>query len=88
MKKLTLLILIMSTLLVSKAQNAILTKDGNYTSVSMSNKKTPVNTGKTYTDVDKGIVYPIYITDKGKLFIIKESVKSKKKYRSYLKIVK
>lgn len=87
MKRGLLLLLLMITLSTVKAQNAIVTKDGNFVSVSVKGKA-PVNTGKTYTDTDKGIIYPIYITNKGKLFIIKVSKKSGKQYRSYLTLVK
>lgn len=89
MRRMLLLLLVMITLSIGAyAQNAIVTGDGNYTSVSNSRSKIPVPTGKTFTDVDKGIVYPMYITKKGKLFIIKVNKKTGKPYKSYLKLVK
>lgn len=91
MKKLLFIMIIMLCAFISKAQNAIITTDGNYTSVVGKGKVlTPIN--KTYTDVEKGIVYPIYIMmegkNKGKLFIIKISRKTGKEYKSFLKLVK
>lgn len=81
---LALLLMLSSTM---KAQNAKITKDGNYISIP-SNKKSASLTGKTFTDVDKNISYPVYVTDKGKLFIIKKSKKTGKEYRFYLKLTK
>ena len=86
MKKL-LFVALMFITLSTQAQNAVLDKNGNYYSVEISGK-TPEPTGKTFTDTKNKIVYPIYITDKGKLFIIKKSKKTNKEYRSYLKLVK
>lgn len=42
-------------------------------------------TGKTYTD-DKGISYPVYISAKGKLYILRISKKTGKEYKQYLKV--
>lgn len=85
--KLILIGLLIMLMPKAKAQNAIITKDGNYTSVLNNENNTPTLTGKTYTDIEKKIVYPIYITKKGKLFIIKVSLKTGKRYKSYLKLV-
>lgn len=78
MKKLILSTLVIIIFLTTKAQNALLTKDGNYTSIVSNKDNIPTPTGKTYTDVEKKIVYPIYVTKKGKLFIIKTSTKTGK----------
>lgn len=58
-------------------------KNGNYTAitrVSDSSQYKPIN--KTFTTKD-GQIYPVYISDKNKLFIIKTS-KAGKNYRYYI----
>jgi hypothetical protein len=87
MKKLILVVLIMVTFSISWAQNAIITKDGNYTSVITNENNLPTPTGKIYTDLKNKIDYPLYITKRGKLFIFKINTKTGKKYKSYLKLV-
>ncbi len=42
-------------------------------------------TGKTFTD-SKGIKYPVYLSKNGKLYIIRTTKESGKKYKQYLKI--
>lgn len=69
---------------IVKAQNAKMTTNGNYISIAPA-KEQSKPTGKTFTDA-KGIAYPVYITAKGKLFIIKDSKKTGKQYKSYLKL--
>lgn len=78
-----ILFLLFSLLTIGgKAQTKIkMDKDGNYIAFKPSGKAT----GKTYTDL-KGNVYPILITDKGKLYIEAISSKTGKTYRKYLKI--
>lgn len=58
---------------------------GNYHAVKDSSKSVAIPTGKTYTD-SKGVVYPVFKTSKGKLFVEKTSGKTGKKYRYYLKL--
>lgn len=50
------------------------------TTTSSTSKETPY----TYKD-GKGNIYPIYITAKGRCFIIKTSQKTGKEYKQYLK---
>lgn len=65
------------------SQNVIIDKRGNY--ITTSKTSVPeTNTGKTYTD-SKGNVYPVFVTKKGKLYVIKVSKKTNKEYRYYLK---
>lgn len=61
------------------------TKDaqGNYVAVSTKKASKVTNTGKTYTD-RKGKTYPVYMTEKGRLFCTKVSAKTGKEYRYYL----
>lgn len=59
------------------------TPDGNFRAV----KDTAASykaTGKTYAD-DKGNTYPVYISAKGKLFILRTS-KTGNQYKQYLKL--
>lgn len=49
----------------------------------ISNKNEATKTQYTYKDRN-GVSYPIYISSKGKCFIIKKSKKSGKQYRQYL----
>lgn len=58
---------------------------GNYVQeTTVSGKRDTVNTGKTFTD-SKGIVYPVFKSSTGKLYVGKVS-KSGNYYRYYLKI--
>lgn len=61
------------------------TKDaqGNYVAVSTKRASKVTDTGKTYTD-SKGKTYPVYVTEKGRLFCTKVSAKTGKEYRYYL----
>lgn len=58
--------------------------DGNY-HVTIRKPDTSDNkaTGKTFTDI-KGNVYPLYISQRGKLFVLKTS-KAGRVYKSYIK---
>lgn len=66
------------------AQNAAVTKDGNFVAVSKV-KVEPVKTGKTFTTSDKQ-VYPVYQTASGKFFVIRKSKTTGNEYRQYLKV--
>lgn len=64
----------------TQAQNVV--RKGNM--FEQVNKKTePIKTCYVYQDKD-GIQYPIYLSSKGKAFIIKKSKKTGKEYRQYL----
>lgn len=43
-----------------------------------------VKTPKTFTALD-GTVYPVYLSPKGSLFVIRKSAKTGKEYKQYLK---
>ena len=64
-----------------KAQNYV-RKGNNFEQVD-NQKSEPIKTKYTYTDRN-GVVYPIYLSSKGKAFIIKVSKKTGKEYRQYL----
>lgn len=49
-----------------------------------SDKKSVTQTKFTWKD-SKGKIYPIFITDSGRCFVIKVSAKTNKEYRYYLK---
>ena len=59
----------------------IVRKGNTFTQVVESNK--PKATGFTYKD-SKGNVYDIYLSSKGKAFVLKVSKKTDKEYRYYL----
>lgn len=65
----------------AQAQTTLVRKGNNFTVVS--NKSELKKTSYTYTDRN-GVTYPIYISEKGKAFIIKTSKKTGKKYRQYI----
>lgn len=84
MKKL-LVFLMLSFTLFSYSQNAKVDKNGNFVSISKSTaKQDTIDTGKTFTD-SKGKVYPVFKTQRGKLYYPRIS-KSGKYYRAYLKL--
>lgn len=85
MKKLFILFTTLVLSLSIKAQNAIKDSTGNYRAISRSHKETESkNTGKTFTD-SKGNIYPIFESERGKLFYIRVS-KSGNEYKVYLKL--
>lgn len=66
-------------------QNVKQDAQGNFHAIKDSTAATGKPTGQTYTDA-KGAVYPVMITDKGKLFVMKTSKTTGKQYRYYLKL--
>lgn len=68
------------------AQNAVQDSKGNYTALTraQADSSTATKTGKTFTD-GKGIVFPVFQTIKGKLFVRKTS-KTGNAYNMYLKL--
>ena len=58
--------------------------NGNYYAATEQTKDAPKNTGKTFTTA-KGEIYPVYVSDKGKLFVIRIS-KNGNTYKQYLKV--
>lgn len=85
MKKILISIFVLLSLNCT-AQNVKVDSKGNY--VATTNLRVDSSqakeTGKTYTDRG-GKVYPVYISDKGKLFVEKIS-KTGNKYKMYLKL--
>lgn len=74
------LIAVFTVTISGKAQNVV-RKGLVFEQVS---KKTDITkTNYTYKDKD-GVSYPIYLSSKGKAFIIKKSKKTGKEYRQYL----
>jgi hypothetical protein len=68
------------------SQNVKQDASGNYIAVSAQrDSATATPTGKTFTD-SKGISYPVYMTAKGKLFVMRTSKNTGKQYKYYLKV--
>tara|TARA_R110000868_G_scaffold400868_1_gene675587 strand:+ start:1972 stop:2229 length:258 start_codon:yes stop_codon:yes gene_type:complete len=85
MKKLIILAAILMTVTGLKAQNATTTKEGNYIALnSLKKENVSKATGKTFTD-NKGVVYQVYESIKGKLFYTRIS-KAGNEYKVYLKL--
>lgn len=85
MKKLIITLFCLLPILGS-AQNAKRKTDGNFIAISKAKttESKAVKTSNTYTDT-KGVIYPVYRTENGKLFVKKVSKKSGKEYKMYLK---
>ena len=67
------------------AQNAKRDANGNYSAIVREKVKEPAKaTGNTFTD-SKGTVYPVFVSESGKLFYTKNS-KTGKEYKVYLKV--
>lgn len=62
---------------------AEITQQGKEFVATSKQKQKPIKTDYTYKD-SKGVSYPIYLSPKGKAFIIKVSKKTGKEYRQYL----
>ena len=87
MKKVTLILSLFLASSVAFSQSKI-EKDanGNYIQISAS-KRTPEDkqTGKTFT-TSKGDTYPIYVSGRGKYYIIRTSRETGNQYKQYLKL--
>lgn len=85
MKHLVLYILMMLTFSINTSAQSVVIKQGNtFVQVKKSTTKNPPKkTEYTYKASD-GKIYPIYLSSKGKVFIIKTSKKTGKQYRQYL----
>lgn len=79
------LLLLLVTTTSCSAQKVRQDSSGNY--VAATNKDTTQfkATGKTYRD-PKDKVYPVYVSEKGKLFYIRTSNNTGKQYKQYLKL--
>lgn len=69
------------TVTMTQAQNVI--RNGNVFTQQSKQKAEITKTKYVYVDKD-GVKYPIYLSSKGKAFIIKVSKKTGKEYRQYL----
>lgn len=85
MKKLILL-LFLAAAGTTQAQTVKKDANGNYITIRQTYVKDTVlrATGHTYTD-SKGKVYPVYISQSGKLFVMRTSAKGNV-YKMYLKL--
>jgi spermidine/putrescine-binding protein len=84
MKKIMLLLAILSLTAGAKAQNAKVDATGNYTAVSKAvEADSAKTTGKTFTD-HKGVKFDVKISPKGKMFYVRTS-KAGNSYKVYLK---
>ena len=85
-KALILFAVILSLNFGLNAQTVQKTSDGNYIAVVASKIDDKAkDTGKTFT-TSKGEVFPVFISAKGKLFVIRTSKNTGKEYRQYLKV--
>ena len=85
MKRIIILTAFLGLFFGLNAQTVQKTKEGNYIAVVASKIDDKAkDTGKTFTDT-KGNVYPVFISAKGKLFVIRIS-KGGKEYKQYLKV--
>lgn len=84
MKKLFLLLAMVAGSLTMQAQSVTKDANGNYKAVrGVADTSKAKQTGHTYTDA-KGVVLPVYISAKGKLFVMVTS-KAGNIYKRYLK---
>lgn len=68
------------------AQNARKGTDGNFYAIksSKTTSKAATLTSKYYFD-SKGVKYSVYVTEKGKYYVLRTSKKTGKEYKQYLK---
>jgi len=67
-----------------KTANCSIDQSGNYVAVSHAvAEMEPTETKQTYTD-SKGVVYPVWLSPKGKPFVYKVSRNTGNKYKFYL----
>lgn len=84
MKKAILIFALLLGASTMNAQNAKPTATGNYVAFRAIDTTASKPTGKTFTDA-KGVVFPVFISKNGKLFINKIS-KAGNAYKMYLKL--
>jgi hypothetical protein len=83
-----ILIALFSFTFEAGAQTVTIDKAGNYRQISASNDTTGAkyrDTGKTFTTA-KGEKFPVMISSRGKLFVIRTSKTTGNQYRQYLKL--
>jgi hypothetical protein len=72
------------TIIASAQVSTTRDSSGNFKSVSKSRSSSCSKTGYTYTD-SKGVVYPVYVNDSGRYFVVRTSKKTGNEYKQYLK---
>jgi len=86
MKKVTLILSLFLASFVAFSQTKVATDSkGNFIAQKdskMQSKNKP--TGKTFTTA-KGEQFPVYITDKGKYYVLRTSKETGNEYKQYLK---
>lgn len=85
MKRIFIAFSLIAVSMTAHAQNARQDASGNYVAIKHESDTTAMPTGKIYTDL-KGNSYPVMMTKAGKLFVIRTSAKTGKKYKQYLKL--
>lgn len=87
MKKLFFLSVISLLSIGAYSQTVVTTNaQGNYVAVSTPKVKVEdKDTGKTFTD-SKGVVYKVYQTSTGRLYILRKSKRTGKEYKQYLDV--
>ena len=79
-----LIVLILGLIMLSKANAQNVVRKGSiFVEQADSTKQNGVKTKWTYQDKN-GVEYPIYLSNKGKAYIICTSKKTGKKYKRYL----
>jgi hypothetical protein len=82
----TALILVVICLLADNVSAQTIVRDANGNYVAKAKDKVEAKLlGKTFTTA-KGDTYPIYVTEKGKYYIIRRSKESGNEYKQYLNI--
>jgi hypothetical protein len=86
MKKLTLILsLFLASSVAFSQTKVVIDAEGNFTAQKVPKKQSEDKpTGHTFTNA-KGEKFPVYITDKGKYYIIRTSKDTGNDYKQYLK---
>lgn len=90
MKKLLFLALLLSTIANAQVSQKIAQADKKLVinettkTIDLDATSGPTYQNSGYTATLKGVTYPVYVSDKGKMFIFMTSKKSGKQYRKYL----
>jgi len=84
--KVIFLLIVLFSFLTGSAQNAKQTADGNYIAIKADTARSNSDTltGKYFTD-NAGKKYQVYASKKGKLFIVRTSLRTGNQYKQYLK---
>lgn len=87
MKKVTLILTLLLAVSTGFSQTKVVRDtNGNFITQKAPKKQSEdKQTGQTYTTA-KGESFPVYISEKGKYYVIRTSKESGKEYKQYLKI--